>query len=129
MDELVSIVGILSGVIIPVSVFVWLYYQEKDKNRTMLEISKNLDDPGRIEELMAIFGEKKQEPLDYRRNGVVTMFTGLGLFLFGVFFLGSIFKGVGALVGTIGVGMVIAGYLYPNTSGEINKAVEDFEKR
>jgi hypothetical protein len=129
MDELVGIVGILSGVIIPVSVFVWLYYQEKDKNRTMLEISKNLDDPGRIEELMAIFGEKKQEPLDYRRNGVVTMFTGLGLFLFGVFFLGSILKGVGALVGTIGVGMVIAGYLYPNTSGEINKAVEDFEKR
>ena len=129
MEHLVGIVGILSGVIIPVSVFVWLYYQEKDKNRTMLEISKNLDDPGKIEELMAIFGEKKQEPLDYRRNGVVTIFTGLGLFLFGVFFLGSILKGVGALVGTIGVGMVIAGYLYPNTSGEINKAVEDFEKR
>ena len=129
MEHLVGIVGILSGVIIPVSVFVWLYYQEKDKNRTILEISKNLDDPEKIEELMAIFGEKKQEPLDYRRNGVVTMFTGLGLFLFGVFFLGSILKGVGALVGTIGVGMVIAGYLYPNTSGEINKAVEDFEKR
>ena len=129
MGHLVGIVGILSGVIIPVSVFVWLYYQEKDKNRTILEISKNLDDPGKIEELMAIFGEKKQEPLDYRRNGVVTIFTGLGLFLFGVFFLGSILKGVGALVGTIGVGMVIAGYLYPNTSGEINKAVEDFEKR
>ena len=129
MEYLVGIVAILSVCIIPVSVFVWLYYQEKDKNRTMLEISKNLDDPEKIEELMAIFGEKKQEPLDYRRNGVVTMFTGLGLFLFGVFFLGSILKGVGALVGTIGVGMVIAGYLYPNTSGEINKAVEDFEKR
>ena len=129
MEHLVGIVGILAGCIIPVSVFVWLYYQEKDKNRTILEISKNLDDPGKIEELMAVFGEKKQEPLDYRRNGVVTMFTGLGLFLFGVFFLGSILKGVGALVSTIGVGMVIAGYLYPNTSGEINKAVEDFEKR
>jgi len=25
--------------------------------------------------------------------------------------------------------MVIAGYLYPNTSGEINQAVEDFEKK
>lgn len=128
MEELVVIVGILSGCIIPISVFVWLYYQEKDKNRTILEISKNLDDPGKIEELMAIFGEKKQEPLDYRRNGVVTIFTGLGLFLFGIFFLGFILKGVGVLVGTIGVGMVIAGYLYPNTSGEINKAVEEFEK-
>ncbi len=129
MESLLGIVGILAGCIIPVSVFVWLYYLEKDKNSTILEISKNLNDPGKVEELMAVFGEKKQEPLDYRRNGVVTMFTGLGLFLFGVFFLGSVLKGVGALVGAIGVGMVIAGYLYPNTSGEINKAVEDFEKK
>jgi len=129
MDALLGIVGILAGCIVPVSVFVWLYYQEKDKNRTMLELSKNLNDPEKVEDLMAIFGEKKQEPLDYRRNGVVTMFTGLGLFLFGVFFLGSVLKGVGALVGAIGVGMVIAGYLYPNTSGEINQAVEDFEKK
>lgn len=129
MESLLGIVGILAGCIIPVSVFVWLYYQEKDKNRTILEISKNLNDPGKVEELMAIFGEKEQEPLDYRRNGVVTMFTGLGLFLFGVFFLGSVLKGVGALVGAIGVGMVIAGYLYPNTSGEINQAVEKFEEK
>ncbi len=129
MESLLGIVGILAGCIIPVSVFVWLYYQEKDKNRTILEISKNLNDPGKVEELMAVFGEKEQEPLDYRRNGVVTMFTGLGLFLFGVFFLGSVLKGVGALVGAIGVGMVIAGYLYPNTSGEINQAVEKFEEK
>ena len=129
MESLLGIVGILAGCIIPVSVFVWLYYQEKDKNRTILEISKNLNDPGKVKELMAVFGEKEQEPLDYRRNGVVTMFTGLGLFLFGVFFLGSVLKGVGALVGAIGVGMVIAGYLYPNTSGEINQAVEKFEEK
>ena len=129
MESLLGIVGILAGCIIPVSVFVWLYYQEKDKNRTILEISKNLNDPGKVKELMAVFGEKEQEPLDYRRNGVVTMFTGVGLFLFGVFFLGSVLKGVGALVGAIGVGMVIAGYLYPNTSGEINHAVEKFEEK
>ena len=129
MESLLGIVGILAGCIIPVSVFVWLYYLEKDKNRTILELSQNLNDPGKVEELMAIFGEKKQEPLDYRRNGVVTMFTGVGLFLFGVFFLGSVLKGVGALVGAIGVGMVIAGYLYPNTSGEINHAVEKFEEK
>ena len=129
MESLLGIVGILAGCIIPVSVFVWLYYLEKDKNRTILEISKNLNDPGKVKELMAVFGEKEQEPLDYRRNGVVTMFTGVGLFLFGVFFLGSVLKGVGALVGAIGVGMVIAGYLYPNTSGEINQAVEKFEEK
>ena len=129
MEHLVGIVAILSGCIIPVSVFVWLYYQEKDKNRTMLEISKNLDDPGKIEELMAVFGEKKQEPLDYRRNGVVTMFTGLGLFLFGVFFLGSILKGVGALVAAIGAGQVLAGYLYPRESEELTSAVDAFEKK
>ena len=56
------------------------------------------------------------------------MFVGIGLFLFGFFFLGSLLKGVGALVAAIGVGQVIAGYLYPNTSEEINKAVEEFEK-
>ena len=56
-------------------------------------------------------------------------FTGVGLFLFGVFFLGSILKGVGALVAAIGAGQIIAGYLYPNTSDEINKVVEDFEKK
>ena len=36
MEHLVGIVAILSGCIIPVSIFVWLYYQEKDKNRTIL---------------------------------------------------------------------------------------------
>ena len=37
--------------------------------------------------------------------------------------------GVGALVFTIGVGLLVAGYLYPREGDEINKAVEDFEKR
>ena len=60
-ETIIPIFGIMAGIIIPVSVFVWLYYQEKDKNRTILEISKNLDDPEKIEELMAIFGEKKQQ--------------------------------------------------------------------
>ena len=113
----------------PIAAFIFVDYSDKDKNRTVLEISKNLDDPSKVDELIAVLGAKKQEPLDYRRNGVVTMFTGLGLFLFGVFFLGSILKGVGALVGAIGIGMLVAGYLYPNTSGEINQAVDAFEKK
>ncbi len=128
MKELIPILGILAGIIIPVSVFVWLYLEGKDKNKTILEISKNLDDPSKIEDMLSILEERKKEPIDFRRTGVITLFTGVGLFLFGVFFLGSVLKGVGALIAAIGVGQVIAGYLYPNTSEEINKAVEDFEK-
>jgi hypothetical protein len=39
-----------------------------------------------------------------------------------------VLKGVGALVSAIGLGQLIAGYLYPNTSEELNNAVEDFKK-
>ena len=121
--------GMLTGIIIPVAVFVWLYLESKDKNKTILEISKNIDDPSRLEDLVALLDERKKQPIDYRRSGVVTLFVGIGLFLFGVFFLGNILKGVGALVGTIGIGQIIAGYLYPNTSEELTSAVEDFEKK
>ena len=73
--------------------------------------------------------ERKKEPIDYRRTGVVTLFTGVGLFLFGVLFLGSILKGVGALVAAIGAGQVLAGYLYPRESEELTSAVDAFEKK
>ena len=121
--------GMLTGIIIPVAVFMWLYLESKDKNKTILEISKNIDDPSKLEDLVALLDERKKQPIDYRRSGVVTLFVGIGLFLFGVFFLGNILKGVGALVGTIGIGQIIAGYLYPNTSEELTNAVEDFEKK
>ena len=121
--------GIMTGIIVPVAVFVWLYLESKDKNKTILEISKNIDDPSKLEDLVSLLDERKKQPIDYRRSGVVTLFVGIGLFLFGVFFLGDILKGVGALVGTIGIGQIIAGYLYPNTSEELTSAVEDFEKK
>ena len=128
-DIIVPVLGIMAGIIIPVSVFIWLYFESKDKNKTILEISKNIDDPSKIEDLINMLDDRKKEPIDYRRTGVVTLFTGVGLFLFGVFFLGSILKGVGALVAAIGLGQIIAGYLYPNTSEELTNAVEDFEKK
>ena len=127
LELIVPVLGIMTGIIVPVAVFVWLYFESKDKNKTILEISRNIDDPSKVEDLIGLLDERKKEPIDYRRTGVVTLFVGIGLFLFGVFFLGSLLKGVGALVAAIGVGQVIAGYLYPKTSGEINKAVEDFE--
>ena len=129
LELLIPILGILTGIIVPVSVFIWLYFESKDKNKTILEISKNIDDPSKLEDLIGMFDERKKEPIDYRRTGVVTLFTGVGLFLFGVFFLGSVLKGVGALVAATGLGQIIAGYLYPNTSEELTNAVEEFEKK
>ena len=126
---LIPILSILAGIIIPISVFIWLYYDAKNKQKTILEISKNLDDPSKVEELLKIFEERKKEPIDFRRNGVITLFTGAGFYFFGVFFLGSIMKAVGALISLIGIGTVIAGYLYPNTGKELIDAVEEYEKK
>ena len=128
MDILIPLAGISVGLIIPLAVFYWQYHETKQKNETIIEISKNIDDPSKLEDLLGMLDERKKEPIDYRRTGVVTLFTGVGLFLFGVFFLGSILKGVGALVAAIGLGQIIAGYLYPNTSEELTNAVEEFEK-
>ena len=126
---LIPVLGILAGIIIPISVFIWLYYDAKNKQKTILEISKNLDDPSKVEELLKIFEERKKEPIDFRRSGVITLFTGVGFCIFGVFFLGSIMKAVGALISLIGIGTVIAGYLYPNTGKELTNAVEEYEKK
>ncbi len=129
MTTLIPILGILTGIIIPVSVFIWLYYEEKGKRETALEIAKHMDDPSKVEELLGIFDERKKEPIDYRRGGVITIFVGIGIYLLGVAALGSFFEGVGLLVGAIGVGIMIAGYLYPNTSEELTNAVEKFEEK
>ena len=126
---LIPILGILAGIIIPISVFIWLYKEGKNKRKTILEISKNLDDPSKVEELLKIFEERKKEPIDFRRNGVITLFTGAGVCFFGVFFLGYIMKAVGALISIIGLGTLIAGYLYPNTGKELSNAVEEYEKK
>jgi len=129
MEILIPIFGILSGMVIPVAVFIWLYYEGKGKRETILEISKQIDDPSKLQELLRIFDERRKEPIDYRRNGVITIFVGIGLYLLGYLALGSILKGVGALVGVIGIGTMIAGYLYPNTGKELTNAVEEFEKK
>jgi len=129
MEILIPIFGILTGMVVPIAVFIWLYYEGKGKRETILEISKQLDDPSKLQELLRIFDERRKEPIDYRRNGVITIFVGIGLYLLGYLALGSILKGVGALVGVIGIGTMIAGYLYPNTGKELTNAVEEFEKK
>ena len=128
-ELLIPILGILAGIIIPIAVFIWLYHEEKGKRETVLEISKHLDDPAKLEELLKIFEERKKEPIDYRRGGVITTFVGIGLYMLGFLALGRVLEGVGALVGLIGIGTIIAGYLYPNTGKELTDAVEEFEKK
>ncbi len=123
------IVAIVFGSLIPIVTFIWLYFDAKGKRDTILEISKNINDSDKIEELLQIFEERKKQPLDYRRNGIITIFVGIGIYFIGHMVFGKFFEGVGALVGFIGVGTMLAGYLYPNTGKELTDAVEDFEKK
>ena len=127
MSNEIPMMAMAVGVIIPLAVFVWLYFEEKGKRDTMLEIAKHIDGPKQLEQLVSVFNENK-EPIDYRRGGVIAIFVGLGIFMLGYLSLGALFEGVGALVGLIGAGTMIAGYLYPKTSEEITHAVEEFER-
>ena len=120
---IIPIFGMLTGIIIPVAAFIYVYYEGKGKREAVLEISKNLEDPSKVEELLRIFEERKKEPIDYRRSGVITIFVGVGFLA-----IGSILEGVGALLSFCGIGTIIAGYLYPNRGKELTDAVEEFEK-
>ena len=127
--ELIPLFGMLTGIIIPIAIFLWLYHDAKNKRATILEISKHLEDKSKLDQLLTIFDERKKQPIDYRRSGVISIFVGLGLYFLGWFALGRVLEGVGALVGLIGIGQLIAGYLYPNTGSELTDAVDNFEKK
>ena len=129
MELLIPILGILTGIIVPLAVFTWLYLEGKGKRETILEITKHLDDPSKVEDLLGIFDERKKDPIDYRRSGVITLFVGIGIYLLGLTAMGPLFEGVGLLDGAIGLGTMIAGYFFPNTSEELTNAVEEFEKK
>tara|TARA_A100001011_G_C14156687_1_gene776397 strand:- start:149 stop:565 length:417 start_codon:yes stop_codon:yes gene_type:complete len=135
-DNIVAVLGVgvvyIAALVPIIIIFIFFFYdtkQKKQKYDALIEVSKNVEDPAVVEDLLLSFKENKKSPRDYRKDGVTTAFTGIGIFLFGMFFLGGILQVVGALVFTIGVGLLVAGYLYPRESDEINKAVEDFEKR
>ncbi len=130
MESLAVGIGYVS-VLMPVFL-IWVIFSyntksEKAKYDAMVDISKRLDNQSDISDLLESFKEEKK-PIDYKRNGVIVMFVGLGLFLFGFTTGLGILKGVGMLVGTIGLGTLIAGYLYPNDDVGITSAVEKFEK-
>ena len=79
--------------------------------------------------MIKIFEERKKAPIDYRRSGVITLFVGIGIYFLGTIAMGQIFEGAGVLVALIGIGQIIAGYLYPNTGKELTDAVDEYEKK
>ena len=121
--------AVLMPVLILLVIFVFDSRNKKNRYDTLITISKNINDPEDIKEILESLVERKS-PTDYRRSGVITIGIGVGLFLFDKIGLGTdVISGVGLLVLAIGVGQIIAGYLYPIESEEINKAVEEFEKK
>ena len=128
MEILVPILGIFAGIIIPLGVFLWIYHDQKNKRQTLIEISKNIQDSSELEKILKQLDDKR-EPVNHRRSGTITLFVGIGLYLLGAVALGSILKGIGLLVGAIGIGTIIAGYIFPNDSALLSKAVEDFEEK
>ncbi|MBT4111541.1 MAG: hypothetical protein HOE42_00025, partial [Candidatus Marinimicrobia bacterium] len=92
-EFMLAVMGIGSGFIIPLGVFFWLYKDAKNKRAAIVEIAKTANDPSRVQEFLDklesgdMFNGKKSEPIDYKRNGVITLFVGVGLYLFGVAFV------------------------------------------
>ena len=88
-ELIIPVLGMLTGMTIPLAVFVWMYLDAKNKRATIIEVAKTIDDPSKVEELLeALNNEKKKEPIEYRRGGTITIFVGIGLYLLGVTALG-----------------------------------------
>ena len=87
VETLVPLGGLVVGLTIPLAVFYWLYLEQKDKNKTILELSKNIDDPSKVDNLMQLLEERKKQPIDYRRTGVITLLLESAFSCLGSFFL------------------------------------------
>lgn len=130
LSLLIPIFGILLPVLIIFIVFFYVSKNKKNKYNALIEVSKNMKDSDEVKDLLNSFRQGKKSNTDYRKTGLVTIFTGVGLAAFDYYGLKTdIVFGVGLLVMFIGVGLMIAGYVYPNQADEINNAVESFEKK
>jgi hypothetical protein len=127
---LIPIFAVLMPVFIVLIVFVYNSKQEKYKYDALIEVSKNVKESEEVSDLLKSFREEKKSNTDLRKTGLVTIFTGIGLSLLGYYGLGidAVF-GAGLLVAFIGIGQMIAGYVYPNQPDEITDTVESYEKK
>ena len=129
LGVLIPIIAILMPVFI---VLIALFYESRNKKNkydAIIEVSKNIKDGEEIQELLESLKEKKSST-DLRRTGLITIFTGIGLSLLGYYGLGKdVVFGAGLLVAFIGIGQMIAGYVYPNQPDEITNTVESYEKK
>jgi len=130
LGVLIPIITVSIPVLIVLIVFYFSSKEKKYKYDALIEATKNIKDTEDVKGLLESFKKGKKSNTDYRKTGLVTMFTGVGLAFFGNYGLrNDVVMGVGLLVMFIGVGQMIAGYVYPNQPDEINNAVENFEKK
>ena len=130
MALLIPIITVLIPVFIVLIVFVYESKQKKYKYDALIEVSKNVKDSEEVSALLKSFKAGKKSNKDLRRTGLVTLFTGIGLAALGEFGLSlDVLFGVGLLVMFIGIGQMIAGYVYPNQPDEITEVVESYEKK
>ncbi len=130
LGVLIPIFAILLPAFIVLIVFVYISKQKKYKYDALIQVSKNVNDSEEVKDLLKSFKEEKKSNTDLRKTGLVTIFTGIGLSALDYFGLETdVLFGVGLLVMFIGVGQMIAGYIYPNTGKELTDAVDEFEKK
>ena len=133
MEEAIKVLAIGSAymAILSPALILWVVFHyvskiQKNKNEALVNIAQAINDPDQVREIVDQLNEKKK-PTDLRKSGVILIFIGIGLAGFGALSI-PILKSVGFLVSSLGIGLLVAGYIYPNESEEITKAVESFEK-
>ena len=62
IGETIPVIGVLTGLIVPIAVFIWLYHEENGKREAVIEIAKHLDDPTKVKRLLGLFDERKKSP-------------------------------------------------------------------
>ena len=103
----IGYVAVLMPVLILLVIFIYDTKNKKNRYDTLITISKNVNNPDDIKEILESLVDRKS-PTDYRRSGVITIGVGVGLFLFDKFGLGTgVISGVGLLILAIGVGKLL----------------------
>ena len=61
--DIVPVIAVSTGIIVPLSVFYWLYHEGKGKREAVIEIAKHLDDPSKVEALLGLFESAKSRSI------------------------------------------------------------------